>query len=818
MARADYSLQKYAYMSLESMNGTTYTIDLWDSSSSGSNEWTLAPDGVDISYQSESAEDKYSPIITSNCKLKILVTDATQQAFIDGIRTSRQERETWITVRRGSSGAFLWSGYIIMDLETREDASYPYVQTLTAVDGLASLKDIPFLRETNSTSGAVPSFPYVRSDTWDNAGYQRIIGNSSAWIKILLDYTGQLLADDDQVGGTLENYTIQTAFNWWNEDMGPVPGMGNDPLSNMKLNMSPLYSEDSNGYMDVPMAYDVLEALCRNLNMRVVFWEQCFHFIQLDEYNSNENTTYTGSFTPSNIPTRVYYHSGSSQTDRNYLGSTQYSLYKQVFENDTSPGTGLQKLAGSQYQALPPIKKVMGTYAERAGENLYSGFPEPPVTLANWPPTSPTQDIGYVTIMEDGLGQEKIMQVTDAKDLAGFVCKIYMDYSNTATGWLDMETCWSIRAKPSSETSWTTGTNKLLSVDSNGDLEWVAVTGHTEANMIQNGGSPATNTSFGDIAAPTNAHDDLYIVNTVRLYPNGSPQHDTATFFDSATDLTTQASDNMIPTHADFDGEWDFQFFTYVAIGTGDAKYMGTNRPFYTFGRITGRQYYNSGNATTTFDGSPIPSGPKSPAVYQFSYSNATDPNFLTPYFGQFTPVKSDGTFGIAQSSVQVSQAGNDSYLYDIGETVWGDGSGSNSKSTIKVYDGSDWVFVNAAGKWAKGVYTWGGSSFSYATPTYDKKLTVLLAEQILYNQSRPLLTLSTTSALSETDKTFPSSTRLKFMNPIARLEDTDGKKYIMKRMSWNGAKDEVRLDMYQMSYNVPSTVVVGERDTHSTG
>ena len=64
MARADYSLQKYAYMSLESMNGTTYTIDLWDSSSSGSNEWTLAPDGVDISYQSESAEDKYSPIIT----------------------------------------------------------------------------------------------------------------------------------------------------------------------------------------------------------------------------------------------------------------------------------------------------------------------------------------------------------------------------------------------------------------------------------------------------------------------------------------------------------------------------------------------------------------------------------------------------------------------------------------------------------------------------------------------------------------------------------------------------------------------------------
>ena len=39
-----------------------------------------------------------------------------------------------------------------------------------------------------------------------------------------------------------------------------------------------------------------------------------------------------------------------------------------------------------------------------------------------------------------------------------------------------------------------------------------------------------------------------------------------------------------------------------------------------------------------------------------------------------------------------------------------------------------------------------------------------------------------------------------------------------MKRMSWNAAKDEVSLDTYQMSYNVPSTVVIGERDTYSTG
>ena len=109
-------------------------------------------------------------------------------------------------------------------------------------------------------------------------------------------------------------------------------------------------------------------------------------------------------------------------------------------------------------------------------------------------------------------------------------------------------------------------------------------------------------------------------------------------------------------------------------------------------------------------------------------------------------------------------------------------------------------------GLWAKGVYTWGGSSFTYATPTYNKKLLTLLCEEIIYNQSIPLLTLSTNTALSETDKTYPSSTRLKFMNPIARLEDLDGNKYIMKRGTFNISLDQWQADMIQMSYNIPTT------------
>ena len=64
MARDPYELQKYAYSPIESSNGTTYRMDLWDDTTSGSNEWTIGASGIQISYETEDADDKNSPILT----------------------------------------------------------------------------------------------------------------------------------------------------------------------------------------------------------------------------------------------------------------------------------------------------------------------------------------------------------------------------------------------------------------------------------------------------------------------------------------------------------------------------------------------------------------------------------------------------------------------------------------------------------------------------------------------------------------------------------------------------------------------------------
>ena len=87
-----------------------------------------------------------------------------------------------------------------------------------------------------------------------------------------------------------------------------------------------------------------------------------------------------------------------------------------------------------------------------------------------------------------------------------------------------------------------------------------------------------------------------------------------------------------------------------------------------------------------------------------------------------------------------------------------------------------------------------------------------------MYNQSESILTIGTNSALSETDKYYSGSTKLKFMNPIAKLNDTDGKEYILMRGTFKMSFDEWMLNMVQINYEVPTTVTTGTRTISSRG
>mgnify|MGYP003132697437 CR=1 FL=1 len=803
MARDPYELNQYATSTIKSSNGTTYTATLWWDSSGSDKVWTLGPSGAEINYESETVDDKNSPILTSTLSFPVMVENLTQQIWINGVRTSKQEKNVWITIRFGVTGDFLWCGYLIMDLETREDVSFPYETTLTAIDGIATLKEVPFLRELSTeASPVVPTYPYVREDTWDNGGFQRFIGNSSSWMKILLDNVGQLLESDDLDTGTplLENYYIQTAFNWWNDDMDVSPSVDEDPLYNMRISMQPFYSQDENGYMDVPNCYDVLKDICTNFGMRLIYWNHTFHFVQVNEYNTDESgvAPYT---TPINIPTREYYYTGGTRADRDYLGDTNYTLYKMVFENATNPGAGLQKLSGANTQALPAIKKTTGIYLENAGNNIFNGFPLFLThNTGSITPTAWTTDNAYHEFLQNPNlnGLEQTMEISNAKDLEGFIFKLYCDFSNTCESAIRMQTLWTIRAKPSGS-AWGDSDNMTMykhQAATYAEFRWMSAVGEYPLSNNQQ-----------------YARENIWIPGNVGV---NAPV--TLEVFNSTTNTTTNTTSNLIPTDNAFEDEWDFQFYTFTGFDNNATNPMDAQgeTALYSHGRIVA--IYDS-NLATGSGTTPI-TVREVPTYYDYNYEDTPDLNVSPQYLSQFVPIASgSSTFGTASVETQTTQDSTDTYVYDIGELKWGDGTGANTFTTIQVWDGANWIFVNSTGKWAQGIYVWnaGTTQYDYSSLTYNKKIINLLSQNILYNQSESILTLGAQSALSETDKYYSGTSKLKFMNPLVKLNDTDGTEYILMRGTFKMNMDEWDVNMVQIKYSVPTTVV-GDRIIRSAG
>ena len=67
-----------------------------------------------------SSVPKNSAILASKLTLDVLVEDLTQENSIIDF-SERAERDIWVTLRKGSAGSLLWSGYLIPNLDVRED-------------------------------------------------------------------------------------------------------------------------------------------------------------------------------------------------------------------------------------------------------------------------------------------------------------------------------------------------------------------------------------------------------------------------------------------------------------------------------------------------------------------------------------------------------------------------------------------------------------------------------------------------------------------------------------------------------------------------
>ena len=352
---------KQFFSSYKSNNNLDYYLEIWvDGFDSSATEISVGAGGPVISYETDQ-EDRFSPILSSQCELPFVVKDTSLQAFIQLLRTTYKERQVYLHLYRATSSTYtttkpIWSGFLVMDLGSGIDVSFPYEQKLTFVDGLSLLKDIDFVDLSNAGSETNIQGSY----TQDNMYYGPAI--YTFWIKEILAKAG--CATTSQ--GVSIDYGFTTAVNWYNADMQNT-NQGSDPLGLTQCVVSMFHNKNDQDVFTPENCYTVLKELLRHWGARITYWKHEFWIVQIPEYIQDESGLIDN---PDNINSRQYNRFGTLLGSQDHLGDTYYTRYEQTIQSNQ-----VSKLVGTKYNYLPMIHNAEADFLSFASKNYYGGFP-----------------------------------------------------------------------------------------------------------------------------------------------------------------------------------------------------------------------------------------------------------------------------------------------------------------------------------------------------------------------------------------------------------------------------------------------------------
>ncbi len=102
---------------------------------------------------------------------------------------------------------------------------------------------------------------------------------------------------------------------------------------------------------------------------RIIYWKHIFYIVQIQEYNTAESGTYAN---PDNIDTRTYTKTGAFDSSSDNLGDSYWTRYNLLIDDVTG---GIQKLAGSQFNYLPQLKRTQAKFIDYGNKNYFGGLP-----------------------------------------------------------------------------------------------------------------------------------------------------------------------------------------------------------------------------------------------------------------------------------------------------------------------------------------------------------------------------------------------------------------------------------------------------------
>ena len=800
-----------------SLNGWEYRLQIWDRNQTGNpaNDFNIGPQGCEIKYDSKGGDNMMNEIMCSSMKFEFLIETTGQENYVNANLRSNtfQEKDIYfiLWMKKGLGYNLLWGGFMITDLDTTEDVTKPYSIKLEAVDGLALLKDIPFVKNAHSMGAG----PFTRAETyagysgsWNN-GWAASVDNGK--YKKVIHFLTEAIQYAD-LAGMSNNYTslteptISSSANWWNGKHQSSYIDTQDPLWLTRINAEQFYklreSNEPNAtdYYDAMSCYDAIVNICRCWGVRCFYWAGNVYIIQVGLYNTAE--TGSSHTSPINIKTKKYSILGVPQSGMyNFVGDNSVSRYH---EELYSSGEGrIKKLTGTKWNEYPPIKKVTTSFPSISNDNMFTFFPLIYGTTDS-PHTWPRNSDGIQEIYHD------IGTITDFASMTGLYIDLNMNFTNTSNSNSFMRLFYALQAKQSSASNWNSSlvaeykpqTQELVweSVNSNSpqySVSGVATINFTNSTLLgSNSQSFTRKLAFGSNAYGAGGRYHIVVVppgQSVINIVNGT--------------FVNNVFSNIIPPDASMTGDWDFRFITLVKAtntNTSNAVASGTVYGHGTFYQTQWTQWhelpwdglYSVGQGRIGYPSSQYSNGD---TFYQ-SQNSAQNPSVIAKV--------SNGAIGSVGQSTEVYVSSSDTYVKEIKDTLWGDCEVDDSPGSIQVYTGTQWEYTNFIGEWGRGIITGNNS------------ITELLCEETLFLQNKPTylgnykLVTSTTGRFYSSNPNFP-----RMISPVTRFKDTffDDRIFIPINLKINIGLNEVSGKYFEMDYST-SSVTSTSSNLPSTG
>ena len=803
-----------------SLNGWGYKLQIWDRNWNGeTNSFNISDTAAVIKYDS-GGDDKMNPLMASSMCFDFVVENSTQQAYINLFlrpNTAKEKDIYFILYKTKDIGyEMVWGGFMISDLDTTTDEFYPYIVKLEAIDGIALLKDIPFVKNALSADAGPFTLPETymgySNGSWNN-GWISTVDNTK-YKKIIhvlteaIQYSG--------FAGMSNNYsgigapTISSSVNWWNQAHQASYIGTEDPLDLSRINMTQFYKlVENSSNTTIPdqyeslSCYDAIVNICRCWGLKCFYWGHKIYFVQVGLYNTAETGT---TASPVNIKSKIYSILGVPESGiRNFIGDTNMGRYQFSF-NSTNTGK-LQRLAGTTYDEYPVIKKVVTEFPSISNNNLFTTFPliyGQTDTPHEWPYNSD----GIVTTETD-LGT-----ITDPNTLQGLYVDINLQFNNQTSTSLSQELQWTIIAKPTNGNY----SQSLVPVFRNGTALSSAIEWHSISLNFQTSAYFPTlrfTTDYMAVGTATYMYSNPF--GTVQSNVVGGAAGALSSFYllpgtniKNIMDFTILdfSYNKILPFSSSMSGDWDFKIIT-IAKDTNTNTSTGgiTNGDIYGHGGIhsTNNQNYSEIPWDNLSNGQKRVGSPNNQSLYGDVYY--TNQNSTT--FPNTVAIVNNGSIGSVGQQTQITLSNTDSFIVNIPTTLWGDCETNDSNGSIQVYNGTNWVYTDFLGKWGRNIVTGTDS------------LTELLCKETLFIQNKPSYIANYVTAVGVTEPNISNDEDYPFfVNPISRLRDTtfNNKIFVPINLEIDTINNQVSGKWFEMTYVVSSGAVVTSTNLSSKG